>query len=243
MLMKIGLFTILFFIILLNVEIFAQSSLNFYGSAGLTYGGPIPEKISENSDGNPKTGFNIGIGVAYILNSKFEINSKVNYSFKGVYYSTNYKKDTIIEQVINNNTVKLNSFYTAYVNGDMSFNYIDMHILPSYKISKKITMQLGAYISYLTGGYDRGKVQVVIGEGGFFGDYFEDYDNYSKINKIDYGISLGIKSMLTEKAFWGFNVTRSLRPLYKDDIFIRRGLEENKLYNTYVDIYVGYSIK
>lgn len=241
--MYIKIITISFFLSFIAYKIFAQSLFSYHGYIGITYGGPLPEKMSENSSGNPKIGYNFGLGINYKLSSKFEIESKINYSFKGVFYNTKYKKDTIIEQIINNNTYKFSTFYTAYVNGDMSFHYIDLFILPSLKLKMKHTIQLGPYISYLVGGFDKGNVQVVIGEGGFFGDYHEDYNNISKINQIDYGLTFGINSLLFGNFYSGFILSRSLRPLYKDDIFIRRGLEENKLYNTYVNFYIGYKFK
>ncbi len=236
-------FAIFLLFLIMEISSLAQSKFGFSGNASVTYGGPIPEKISENSSGKPKIGYSLGIGISYKFNTKFEIQTFTNYSFKGVFYNTSYKKDTIIEQIINNNIHKLNSFYTAYVNGEMSFYYVDFFILPSFKISKKHTLQLGSYISYLAGGYDKGQVQVVIGQGGFFGDYFENYDNFSKIKKVDYGLVLGFQSALYGKIFSGFILNRSLSSLYRVDNFIRRGLEENKLYNTYVNLYLGYKIK
>ncbi len=220
---------------------FAQQ-LTYAAIGGITFGGPIPTKIEKNSFGSPKAGALAGLQLNYRFTKKVSLNLQLNYAYKGVTYSANYRKDTVIPQVINNTTIHVQSFYTAYANGDMGLHYLELHLMPAYKLSQRHTLMGGAYFSYLMGGFDSGKVQVVIGEGGFYGDYFENFNNINSITKLDIGFSLGMKSYWYKSFFSGFNITRSVRNIYATDIFSKRGLSTNTLFNTYCYLYFGIDI-
>jgi len=215
---------------------------NYSVVAGVTYGGPIPINNISNSSGTPKISPLLGLQATYKLHNRIYLNIQLDYAYKSVDYTSNYRKDTLISQVVNNVTVKVPSFYTAYVNGNIGLHYLELHLSPTYKISEKISMMGGMYCSYLLGGFDKGNVQVVIGEGGFYGDYFESFNNIKSISKLDLGISLGMKSYWYKKIFSGFMITRSIRNLYSEDIFSKRSISTNKLYNTYVYVYLGFDI-
>ncbi len=229
---------IFIFTIYLSNESFCQKD-NLSGFLGFSLGGPIPTNSINNSSGTPKTGALIGLSYTYHLNSKISLNAEIQYTNKRVEYSTKFRKDTLIPQEINNTIYYLNSFYNAYVNGKMNLHYIENQYTLSYNFYNRNQLITGIYLSVLTGGYDKGDVQVVIGEGGFLGDYFEKFDNFENINNIDYGFILGLKSYLYKNIFNGFKISRSIKSLYSNDIFSTRGLEQNNLYHTYAYFFIG----
>lgn len=214
---------------------------SFSAIGGITYGGPLPISLSSNKSGNPLIGLVVGMQANYKLKEKLSINLQLNYSFKRLEYAANYHKDTLIPQIINNVSIRVPSYYTAYIKGNMSLHYLDLYISSAYKISKKHSIDGGIYFSYLLGGYDKGNVQVVIGEGGFYGDYFQSYNNITAINKLDMGLSLGMKTYWYKKMFTGFKITRSFKSFYNNK-FDNRGLDNTKLYNTYFNLYIGMDI-
>ena len=233
---------LIIFLTLINSGFLYSQKINYSVLAGITFGGPIPINNNSNSSGSPKISPLVGLQTNIKFNNKIYLNVQLDYALKRVDYSSNYRKDTLIAQEINNVTVHVPSYYTAYVNGTIDLHYLELQLSPTYKISEKISIMGGMYCSYLLGGFDKGKVQVVIGEGGFYGDYYESYNNINSITKLDMGLSLGMKSYWYKKLFSGFTITRSLRNLYADDLFSNRGLAVNKLYNTDVYVYLGIDI-
>lgn len=226
-------------ITLINYNIANCQKHKFSGFIGTNYGGPIPTKTIENSTGKPDFGILFGLSFTYIINSKLALNTDFLYSNKKVNYATNYRKDTLIPQQINNTTYYLNSFYKAYINGEMNLHYIENHYSISYKILKNTDLSIGFYISKLIGGFDKGEVQVIIGEGGFLGDYFENFDNINNINQFDFGFNIGIKTYWYKKFYSEFRMNRSIKTLYSNDIFSNRGLQKNKMYHTYAFFLIG----
>jgi hypothetical protein len=133
------------------------------------------------------------------------------------------------------------SYYTAYVDGKMRLHYIDIPLLIGYRFWK-IQMLLGPYVSFLLAGKDSGTVQVVIGSGGVFDDYYEDFDNYPALRKAEVGIMLGSSAPIYKNLGIEIKVTRSFCTLYHMD-----KLSSNepavKMYNTYVQLGLIYKLK
>lgn len=234
-------FILFFSLITINKSICQQDYFSVY--SGICYGGPIPTKIINNSSGKALSGLTFGFSFNYKTGNKITLKTDLQYTNKRVSYNTYFRKDTLIPQQINNSTYYLNSFYNAYVNGEMNLHYIENHYSVTYQIFKKTQLYSGLYLSLLCGGYDKGQVQVVIGEGGFLGDYFEKFDNINNINKLDYGLNFGIKSYLYKNIYSEFKISRSIKTLYSKDIFSNRDFEKNYMYHTYAFFLIGIDIK
>lgn len=206
---------------------------------GLNFGGPIPEKISENSTGKPVIGMHLGFSYVYKLSDKFSLTPEIYYAFKGVDYGQSFTKDTLVPITILGVPGEVPSFYTADVNGSMRLHSIDIPLLFSYNIGK-VRFSLGPYFSFLVGGKDKGNVRVVLGEGGFYDDYTEAYDNSKNIRILETGIMGGINVLIYKGLFAEMRFSRSLTTLYKSDA-PSRGEGSNKMYNTFVQFSLGYS--
>ena len=124
----------------------------------------------------------------------------------------------------------------------MTVHYLDLN-LPFYlKTSKSRSIMAGGRISYLFAGKDDGSVLIQVGEGGFFNDFNQYYNNFQNINLWESGVSLGFCQQLSEKASTMLLVNRSLVQFYKAHTFDQRGLEDVKMFNTSVSLIFTYSL-
>lgn len=207
--------------------------------AGMNYGGPLPQKSMEGASGTPIIGLNAGSGYTIKLSEKFSIIPELYFSFKGVEYSSSYTRDTMVQITIMGVPGEVPSYYTAYVNGKMNFHYLDLPVMVGYR-AKKTQILFGPYVSQIIAGKDEGSVRVMIGDGGFYDDYYDDFNNNSFVNKTDYGIILGSTVPLYNHLMFELKVSRSLRPIYKKGFFSSNGNPENKLFNTFLHLSLAY---
>jgi hypothetical protein len=209
--------------------------------AGVSYGGPLPVKAIDSSNGKPKAGLMAGASFSIALGKYFTFSPALYYSFHGVDYSQSFTRDTMITVVINNHSGQVPSFYTAYVNGAMRLHYIDIPLLLNYRYGKSQLM-LGPYFSFLFAGKDVGNVRVVIGNGGFYEDQYEEYNNFYAISKVEYGIMIGSNMPIYKKLSIEIQAMRSLRSLYRPDKITDRGQRNVKMFNTFVKLGLVYKM-
>jgi len=231
---------LLVFILIFSVAKYSQGQ-DIEIMAGLNYGGPLPTYAMDSTSGSPVPGFLGGISFQIKISGKLSFRPEICYSFRGVDYSQQYKKDTLVSIVINNVSGKVPSFYTANIDGGMRLHYIDVPLLLAFKI-KKTTLLFGPYLSFLIAAKDEGSVRVVIGEGGFYDDYIENYENSSIIRKLEQGFILGIHSPVYKRISIETKFSRSFFSLYKPGSLPDNGKGENKLYNTFLHFSVCYSL-
>jgi hypothetical protein len=212
---------------------------DFYFFAGMNYGGPIPEKSVEGSSGIPIPGINTGSGFELKLSEKFSLNPELYLSFKGVEYSSSYTKDTMVQITIMGVPGVVPSYYTAFVTGKMNFHYLEMPIFLSFH-TKRSEIMFGPFVSQRISGKDDGSVRVMIGDGGFYDDYILDFNNNASIHKTDFGFMFGSITPLFSGIFFELRVSRSIRSVYKKGFFKSNGNEENRLFNTYLHLSLGY---
>lgn len=207
-------------------------------SGGLTLGGPLPKKIEHGSEGKPQLGSLFGIDYAYHLSEKIGISSSLGMRQKKVWYGQNYTRDTLIPVDLGIMTAEVPSFYTANVSGEMDLIYLELSSSVSYKINEFNRLSLGIYYANFIAGNDNGTVRVIIGEGGYYDDYIENYNNNNNINSHDFGLNLNYYKKIYKRLYTEVQLSRSLVPLYQNPI---NGVL-NKLYHTYVYFKFGYNI-
>ena len=210
--------------------------------AGVNYGGAIPTEALDSTSGKPLIGFTAGVSYSIPLSERFSFLPQLNYSYRGLDYSQSFTRDTLFTVVINGNSGEVPSFYTAYIDGSMRLHYIDIPLLITYRILK-LELMFGPYISVLLGGRDSGNVRVVIGSGGFFDDYTEGYSNYGVIRKLEQGIMAGSKAPIYKNLSIEIKASRSFTTLYNLDKIVDKGQGTVKMYNTYVQLGLIYTLK
>ncbi len=208
----------------------------------MNYGGPLPQKSMEGASGTPIIGLNAGSGYTFKLSEKFSLIPELYFSFKGVDYSSTYTRDTMVNITIMGIPGAVPSYYTAHVEGKMNFHYLDLPILVAFK-AKKTQLLFGPYISQIIAGKDEGSVRVMIGDGGFYDDYYQDFNNNSFVNKTDFGFILGSIVPIFSQVFLEMKVSRSIKPIYKKGFFSSNGNPENNLFNTYLHLSIAYKFK
>lgn len=204
--------------------------------AGINYGGPLPTEKVDSASGKIIPGLTAGMSVSIPLSTHLSFSPALYYSYHGLDYSQNITKDTLVTINLNNINGQVPSFYTAYVNGAMRLHYIDIPLLLTYRI-KKFHFMFGPYCSVLIAGKDAGRVRVVIGKGGFFDDYIEDFDNYKAIRRVEYGAMIGSNMPLYKNLSIETKVSRSFLSLYRPGALPDRGQGGGKMFSTY--FYMG----
>jgi len=210
--------------------------------AGISYGGPIPVEIVDSTSGKPLIGAIAGLSFSFPINDRFSFIPGLYYSYRGLDYSQSFTRDTLYTVVINETSGKVPSFYTAYVNGRMRLHYVDIPLLIGYRLWK-FQIMFGPYVSVLLAGKDAGNVRVVIGSGGFFDDYHEDYDNYPALRKMEQGLMLGSYAAIYRNLSIEMKATRSFFTLYNLKKLPDHGQGIVKMYNTYVQLGLVYKVR
>lgn len=224
---------------LLFCQIFSGFTQETAIIGGFNIGGPIPEKISDSSSGKPIPGIHVGFSYTYKFSDRFWLTPEIYYAYKGVDYGQSFTRDTLVPITLFGVPAEVPSFYTVNVNGSIRLHSIDIPLLFSYRIGK-FKFCLGPYFSFVFGGKDTGNVRVVVGEGGFFDDYTETYNNIKNIRVFESGIIAGFNVPIYKRFFTELKVTRSFTGLYKSDA-PNRGNGSNKMFNTYLFLSLGYS--
>ncbi len=201
----------------------------FYG--GAIYGGPLPKQTMEKSSGVPLLSSFAGFGFRKYLKNDYYIQFDLCYSIKGASYSSEYSHDTLIDIGIG----IVPSFYTAKIGGKMQLHYIDLPITFGKKISKNQNISIGFYTAFLFKGFDKGNVFIQAGYGDF-ADFEQQYNNFSLINKQDFGFNIKYSLNFYENLFVAVNASRSTRGLYSNN-------PSNNLFHTNASISFGYAIK
>ena len=213
-----------------------------YLGAGINYGGPIPTETIDSTSGSPLVGAVANISYSIPLGDRFSFIPGLQYSFRGMNYSQIFTRDTLITIDFNGTSGQVPSYYTAYVSGQTRLHYIDIPLLFGYRVWK-IQFLLGPYASILLAGSDGGDIHVVVGTGGVFDDYYEDFDNYPAIRKAEMGVMFGSNTPIYKNLGLEIKVTRSFFTLYNLDKLENNGQGLVPMYNTYVQMGLIYKIR
>lgn len=208
---------------------------------GMNYGGPLPTETIDSSDGKPLVGLMAGAAISIPINDRLSFYPSIYYSFRGIEYSQSFTTDTLIEVEINETTAVVPSFYTAHVNGAMRLHYFDINLLLMYRI-KKFKLMFGPYFSLLFTGKDAGNVRVVIGHGGFFDDFEDEYNNFSAIRKVEPGLMIGSIMPIYKKLNLETRFSRSLLTLYMPGKLPDRGQGSIRMFNTFFHMALVYNL-
>lgn len=205
---------------------------------GVNTGGPVPDYIADSSNARLKPGFNAGFEKIFKRNKKISWGIKTSYDYNNLEYSQTIKNDTLIPLPMDE-SIKVPTYYTADIIGRMNLHNAGIGIFINYNPWEKLDVMLGGYGRFQFAGSDKGDVNVRIGEGGFFDDYIDNYDNTSNIRKTDFALLVGMDFKVINKIKLGINLTRSLTTFYKHDInsYDNRNI---KMFGTYVSFRIIY---
>ncbi len=240
---RISIIVILFMLILANNS---NAGILFSDNNGLksgvVFGGPLPSKWSEEFHGNPRFGFKVGFFLDYEISEAISILSEMNIAYKAVDFTAFLERDTIVEVEMMGEIGTIPTYFTADIDGGMEFFYIDIPVLVKYDLWGMMTLLGGVQLSILVGGDYSGKAHVVVGEGGFYDDIIEEFDNFSQLNRIDVAVCLGGEHQITRDLRMSILATRSLLPLIQGESYNSKYIDTGNMYNTYVSLSIMYSL-
>lgn len=187
---KIYVFCMLFFI--------AYSAYSQEGKFKLLFiaGANASQVNGDKLAGFDKFGLYSGLGI------KRQINTKSSWQFE-LLYSEKGSKD-----VNSANNILLDTLF--------KFNYIDIPIVYTYRVWKKIDLQAGVYTGVLLNAvYD---------------DYVNEFDRNNQIRKIDNGLCAAVEYELNKNWIFNLRLSQSM-------------LDINNSFETYYNMYTSFSIR
>jgi hypothetical protein len=212
-----------------------------YGAmGGVVFGGPIPVKSADNYKGSPVFGPYFGMYFDFKLDNNFSFRPEISMSIKGVDYTGQFRRDTIVETKIDGQNGWVPTFYVAHISGNISLVYLDIPLLLTYNIAGSTKLFFGTQASILLGGSNPVKTRIVIGEGGFYNDSTLYLDGYQNVHPFEIGLCLGGSQKITEDLTFTFYGTRSFSPFYKAGTMQSNDIDTGNLYNTYFIVSISY---
>jgi len=240
---KIVIISLLLLVLLSN---YSYSGIFFSDNNGLKtgviFGGPLPSKWSEEFNGYPKFGIKVGFFLDYEISESLILISEMNIAYKGVDFTAFLERDTIVEVEMMGEKGMIPTYFTADIDGGMEFFYIDIPVLAKYDFLGVMTLLGGVQFSILAGGEYSGKAHVVVGEGGFYDDIIEEFDNFNQLNRFDMAVCLGGEHRISEDFRLSVLATRSLLPLMRGESYNSKYIDTGNMYNTYVSLSIMYSL-
>lgn len=239
-------FSLLLLCLIVGAAIYAQEKkINVY--IGSSLGGPTPNTLSEESYAHFNPGFSAGLGYALPLSENIVIIPEITFRYLSFSYGDKSREDTVIsiEIPLQNNTVhtsEVNTYYYAHVDGRMRLNTFKAGGVFSYHRGN-FSVGLGPFLSFFSGGYDKGQVDVVIGEGGIDGidDYTETYNNTSYINAFAVEASLRVSYRFYKQLYLSLQANRALTPFYDSSLSINNTQE--RFYTTTAGLVLLYKFQ
>jgi hypothetical protein len=222
-----------------GMSVFAQSFELF---SGINYGGALPSEKLENTKGSGCIGLSLGVGAKFIISEKLVFAPAINYELRRFKYSSQEKKDTLVSVEMFGSPAQIPTYYTAYVSGKPTIHYASFSLPLKYYYTAKLSIDIGVYYSFAIFGIDNTQVIVKIGEGGLIPDQYIEQKNWDKINKHEFGFSIGGTYYLSEKIDISFKAHRSITPFYCENHIKNSDGENVNFYSTGIQLTINYQI-
>lgn len=222
--------------------------LDYGVKAGLNIGTPYmkPEK---GASGTPGIGPLFGVFSKYYLSDKWAIHLELFYSAKGSNFKTPVSGDTLYERTWHigppnggyDTTTKIPTIYEGTVEGSYGNRYLDIPLLLSYRVGKKMLLMFGPQFSYLLKGKNTGDADIIVGdpESPFTKVNDEPFDQSHELNRWDYSILIGTQYEGKKLFNLGISLTTGLGSIYnKNYKYLDKAVR-----NIYLQAYLGFRIR
>jgi len=225
----------------LQPNIKAQT-VNYGLTGGLTAGSPIGA-VPDGATGKPGKGTMLGFFIKYKLSERFRIQSELFYSYKSASFHTPISGDTTYQQVILGTTYNIPTSYNGWVRGSFGNQYLDLPVLLTIKLFRKLDFLIGPQLSYLFKGKNTGKADLKIGtdpNNPYTTVTNEPFDESAQINRWDYGIAGGFNYEASQRLNFALKLTSGLRSIYKDSYTLTDGTVRNVYMQCSLDYRIGH---
>lgn len=227
----------LLILLLLPSILLGQKRIHIQLYAGTNIGGPVGKV---DGKGTPLPGIDLATTLSYKLSKKSSVSLGIRYVYATVKYSQVAQGDSTVYVTVGSSQVPVNTNFASNISGHLKLHYLMFPLQYNLKLGKHASAEVGAYLSYLLAGSDKGRNEVVFVENGLFNRTVE-YNNYNDLQKLDYGITVGANYHFSKHFLFKLWALRGFRPLYKPGFFSSRGVTEAGLYNTSLHISLGYN--
>jgi hypothetical protein len=207
---------------------------------GTNIGGALPDEKTEGSSAILYPGAYLSFGYGIPISDKISFNPNLSIDFRMFDYLATQKKDTVVEAEVLGVIANVPTYYQASIHGKMRLGGIYVEFPFEYRFSKRSRLSFGIYGSALPYKSDNISINIKIGEGGLLPDIDSSYNNKSKINTFDGGLSLGGSIDLNDRLSLSVNAYRSLSRFYKMDAVKNDAGEDIAFYYTQVRIGIRY---
>jgi hypothetical protein len=203
---------------------------------GTNIGGALPNEKTEGSSAILYPGAYLSFGYGIPISDKIIFNPNISFDLRMFDYLATQKKDTVVEAEVLGVIANVPTYYQANIHGKMRLGGIYTEFPIEYRFSHRSKLSFGIYGSALPYKSDNISINVKIGEGGLLPDIDSSYNNKSKINSFDGGLSLGGSIDINERLLLSINAYRSLSRFYKMDAVKNDAGEDIAFYYTQVRI-------
>lgn len=202
----------------INNYSFAQSKCDYklYSKLGIQAGGPLyHSETIVSKKGSP--GFNslAGIGATYKLYKGLAISFEVFYSRRKINYSSD-----VVNQFYNDTESNTQTVFTGKTKGSFNMNFLELPLFLQYSLSKKVTIQAGAYYAWAFNRTNKGTATGIVGRTDIPDpSYIEnkEYDNSSQLNVHYWGALAGVQYNICSRIKADFRMTYSFTSLYDEN--------------------------
>lgn len=226
----------LVFVAFFGINLMAQ--VNF--GVGTNIGGALPNEKTEGSSAILYPGAYLSFGYAIPVSQTISFNPHISFDFRMFDYLATQRKDTVVEALVMGEIRSVPTYYQANIHGKIRLGGIYAEFPIEYRFSKRSRLSFGIYGSMLPYKSDNISINVKIGEGGLLPDIDSSYNNKSKINTFDGGLSLGGSIDLNDRLSLSVNAYRSLSRFYKMDAVKNDAGEDIAFYYTQVRVGIRY---
>ena len=239
---------VLAFICTMIFSLSFSQDLDWGVKAGLNIGTPYM-KPEAGASGKPGIGPLIGVFSKYYLSEKWAVHFEILYSAKGSSFKTPVSGDTLytrewkigIPPNVTDTSTRIPTFYEGTVEGSYANRYIDIPLLISYRIGKKMLLMFGPQFSYLLKGSNTGDADIIVGDpkSPFTKVNDEPFDQSNQLNRWDYSFLIGTQYEGKKLFNLGISLTTGIGSIYKKNYkYLDKAVR-----NIYLQAYLGFKIK
>jgi hypothetical protein len=151
------------------------------------------------------------------------------------------KTETTVVQVVWGIPTAVKTSFEGTVKGKIDVQYYEVPLMLTFDPVKHLRLMAGGYFSQVIAGADSGHAKLVIGNN--FSNVNNYYDNYNGIKKADVGVMGGVSVLLPKGFHIDLRMQRGLRTFYKEGFLASQGQKEQKMFQTYAQVGVGYKFE
>lgn len=161
----------------------------------------------------------LGFDVRYNCTPRLSVQTGVQYSMKGADYFVPQQSDSTIRSIPPVLPLPVKVPYTSYnIDGEMTLHYLEMPLLLSYKMSKKMELIAGMQTAYLLSGKSVNVQDSIVIGNRFLVIYDTIVNTSDQLKRWDWAATLGMSYYLKPQWSIDWRVSSSLQSIFRKEL-------------------------